>query len=57
MLIKVIAADTQDLMELLNNKIQNIGGVVETETLISLEQSINREIQIKMLPVKKGRHS
>lgn len=57
MLIKVIAADTQDLMELLNNKIQNIKGVTETETMISLEQSINREIQIKMLPGKKGRHS
>ncbi|MDE5843256.1 MAG: Lrp/AsnC ligand binding domain-containing protein [Muribaculaceae bacterium] len=57
MLIKVIAADTQDLMELLNNKIQNIQGVTETETLISLEQSINREITIKMEPGKKGRHS
>ena len=57
MLIKVIAADTQDLMELLNNKIQNIAGVVETETLISLEQSINREIQIKMVPGKRGRHT
>lgn len=55
MLIKVIAADTQDLMELLNNKIQNIHGVTETETLISLEQSINREITIKMEPGKKGR--
>ncbi|MDE5924044.1 MAG: Lrp/AsnC ligand binding domain-containing protein [Muribaculaceae bacterium] len=57
MLIKVIAADTQDLMELLNNKIQNIQGVIETETLISLEQSIFREIQIKMVPGKKGRHN
>lgn len=57
MLIKVIAADTQDLMELLNNKIQNIPGVTETETLISLEQSINREITLKMEPGKKGRHS
>lgn len=55
MLIKVIAADTKDLMELLNNKIQNIAGVVETETLISLEQSINREIQIKMVPGKRNR--
>lgn len=57
MLIKVIAADTQDLMELLNNKIQNIAGVVETETLISLEQSINREILIKMIPEKRSRHT
>lgn len=56
MLIKVVAADTQDLMELLNNRIQNIQGVTETETLISLEQSINREVMIKMEPGRKGRH-
>ena len=55
MLIKVVAADTQDLMELLNDKIQNIKGVTETETLISLEQSINREITINLLPDKKKR--
>ena len=34
------------LMELLNDKIQNIHGVVSTETLISLEQSMNREIPV-----------
>lgn len=33
-------------MELLNDKIQNIHGVVSTETLISLEQSMNREIPV-----------
>lgn len=55
MLIKVVAADTQDLMELLNDKIQNIKGVTETETLISLEQSINREIKINLVQEKKQR--
>ena len=35
------------LMELLNDKIQMIHGVVATETLISLDQSINREIPIR----------
>ena len=33
-------------MDLLNNKLQTIPGVVSTETLISLEQSIKREIPI-----------
>ena len=42
MLIKVYAYDNQHLMELLNDRIQHIPGVTETETLISLEQSMNR---------------
>lgn len=46
MLIKLYARDNQHLMELLNDKIQNIHGVTATETLISLEQSMNREIPI-----------
>lgn len=46
MLIKLYAHDTHHLMELLNDKIQHIPGVTETETLISLEQSLNRQIQI-----------
>lgn len=44
MLIKLYAQDNQHLMELLNDKIQHIEGVMSTETLISLDQSINREI-------------
>ena len=48
MLIKVYAQDNQHLMELLNDRIQHIPGVTETETLISLEQSLNRQIQIKI---------
>lgn len=47
MLIKLYARDNQHLMELLNSKIQMIHGVKETETLISLEQSMNREIPIQ----------
>ena len=35
------------LMDLLNNKMQEIPGVVATETLISLEQSIKKEIPIQ----------
>lgn len=46
MLIKVYARDNQHLMQLLNDRIQHIPGVTETETLISLEQSMNRQISI-----------
>ena len=34
-------------MDLLNNQLQTIPGVVSTETLISLEQSIKREITVR----------
>ena len=46
MLVKLFAKDNEQLMDLLNNKIQSISGVVSTETHISLEQSIKREIPI-----------
>jgi Lrp/AsnC family transcriptional regulator for asnA, asnC and gidA len=46
MLCKLYARDNEHLMELLNSKIQEIPGVVATETLISLEQSLKREIRI-----------
>lgn len=46
MLIKVYARDNEQLMDLLNNQLQGIPGVVSTETLISLEQSIKREIPV-----------
>lgn len=47
MLLKLYARDNEQLMDLLNNKLQTIPGVVSTETLISLEQSIKREITIQ----------
>lgn len=46
MMIKLYARDNQHLMELINDHIQHIPGVMSTETLISLEQSIQREIPI-----------
>ena len=46
MLIKLVARDNEHLMDLLNNKIQMIPGVTGTETLISLDNSINRVIPI-----------
>lgn len=50
MLIKLFARDNEHLMELLNDKIQNIKGVTGTETLISLDHSIHREIPIASRP-------
>ena len=48
MLTKVYARDNEQLMDLLNNKMQMIPGVVSTETLISLDQSIKREIPVHL---------
>ena len=48
MRIKCYAKDNEQLMDLLNNKLQTIPGVVSTETLISLEQSIKREIPVNV---------
>ncbi len=46
MLVKLYARDNEQLMDLLNNKIQGIHGVDSTETLISLDQSIKKEVPI-----------
>jgi Lrp/AsnC family transcriptional regulator for asnA, asnC and gidA len=46
MMIKVYARDNEHLMSLVNDRIQHIEGVAATETLISLEQSINRTLPI-----------
>ena len=44
--LKVYTRDNEHLREILTDKIQNIPGVVRTETLISLEESINRQIPV-----------
>ena len=49
MLIKLYARDNQHLMELVNDKVQHIPGVNATETLISLDESIRREIPIQAI--------
>ncbi len=46
MFIKLYARDNEHLMDLLNNKIQMIPGITGTETLISLDHSIRREIPV-----------
>jgi Lrp/AsnC family transcriptional regulator for asnA, asnC and gidA len=45
-LIKIICLDNEHLMHLLNTKIQAIEGVSRTETFISLDQQIDRQIQL-----------
>ena len=46
MLVKLYAKDNEQLMDLINGQLQSIPGVVSTETLISLEESVHREIPI-----------
>ena len=44
--IKIMCKNNQDLMHLLNKDIQTIKGVSRTETFISLDQQIDRQIKI-----------
>ncbi|MFT6699651.1 MAG: Lrp/AsnC family transcriptional regulator for asnA, asnC and gidA, partial [Porticoccaceae bacterium] len=44
--IKVLCKNNEDLMHLLNKDIQSIKGVSRTETFISLDQQIDRQIHI-----------
>lgn len=41
---KLICRDTKHLMELLHDKIQKVEGIERTETLISLQESVNRPL-------------
>jgi Lrp/AsnC family transcriptional regulator, regulator for asnA, asnC and gidA len=45
-LIKVLCKDNEHLMQVLNKNIQAINGVSRTETFISLDQQIDRQIKI-----------
>ncbi len=42
--IKILCKDNEHLMKVLNNQIQAIKGVSRTETFISLDQQIDRQI-------------
>lgn len=44
--VKISCKDNEHLMQVLNHRIQNIKGVSRTETFISLEQQIDRQIKI-----------
>ncbi len=43
---KIICRDTSHLKEVLHDKIQKINGIQRTETFISLQESINRPVDI-----------
>lgn len=44
--IKILTKDNEHLMYVLNTQIQSISGVSRTETFISLQQQIDRQIKI-----------
>ena len=44
--VKLLCKDNEHLMELLNKKIQSVEGVSRTETFISLQQQLNRQINL-----------
>ncbi|MDG1661163.1 Lrp/AsnC ligand binding domain-containing protein [Winogradskyella sp.] len=44
--IKILSKDNEHLMHVLNTQIQSITGVSRTETFISLQQQIDRQIKI-----------
>ena len=52
---KLYAYNNEHLMDLLNNRIQGIPGVVSTETLISLEQSMSRGVPVVYKTKARGR--
>ncbi len=45
-LVKILCKDNEHLMNLLNNQIQKIAGISRTETFISLDQQISRQIKV-----------
>lgn len=46
MFVKIICKDTNHLRRVLSEKIQSIEGIQRTETLLSLEQSIERPMLV-----------
>jgi len=44
--IKILCKNNEDLMHILNQDVQRIKGVARTETFISLDQQIDRQIKI-----------
>jgi Lrp/AsnC family transcriptional regulator for asnA, asnC and gidA len=48
MFARIHCKDTQHLKDLLHDKIQKVDGIVRTDTMISLEESINRHISLSI---------
>lgn len=49
MFVRIHCRNTNHLKNLLHDKIQLIEGIVRTETIISLEESLNRNVDLKAL--------
>lgn len=47
MFAKIVCRDTQHLREVLHDKIQKVAGIERTETLISLDETISRNIDFQ----------
>ena len=45
--VKIICRDTNHLREVLHDKIQQVKGIDRTETIISLEETLDREINLR----------
>ncbi len=54
MFVKILCKDTQHLREVLHDKIQKVAGIERTETLISLEETISRNIDFSIKNKKPG---
>lgn len=52
LMLKLYCFDHDHLMEVLINTIQNIPAVQQTETFISLDQAIERQVWVKDYPLK-----
>lgn len=48
MFVKIVCKDTQHLREVLHDKIQKIGGIERTETFISLDETISRNLNFEI---------
>ncbi len=55
LLLKIFCRDNEHLMEVLVTTIQNIPGIANTETFISLDQAFERQVYVKDKSVIRGR--
>ncbi len=46
MFLKLICKDTAHLKDILHDRLQKIDGIVRTETIISLEESLSRHVKL-----------
>jgi Lrp/AsnC family transcriptional regulator for asnA, asnC and gidA len=48
MFLEVVAKDINQLRNVLHDQLQRIKGIERTETLISLSESLNRNVQVSL---------